>query len=330
MAGATVKHVAGRPPAPGPVDPAVPAPQVQLQPDMPTAEALRRVVHACLRHLIANQAGVAAGNSEALHQMRLALRRLRVTLAIFADLAADRRAKQIRIQLRAMLDGLAPARDLDVVLEEFLAPLRRRYGSRRGLPALCRKIGRLRAAALQGAAVAVQRPAFRALYTDIATWVETAPSTGRGATSRRGVAGRHLSVWAGSGLARRRRRLKRAGADIGSLTPADRHRLRIRAKKLRFAYECFACLAMRRRRQLRHAAAVAALRDLQGALGGLSDIAQCVAWVSRVAGDQTGPDTASAARLVVATAEARCGRLVRAAQEACDRFGAVKPFWTQR
>ncbi|HTY93258.1 MAG TPA: CHAD domain-containing protein [Steroidobacteraceae bacterium] len=316
-----MKRATGRIPSGQSVQLAVQAPHVQLQPDMPTAQALRLIVQACLRHLIANQAGVAAGQGEALHQMRLALRRLRVTLSLFAELAADRQVRQIKARLRELLDTLGPARDLDVVIEEFLRPLRHRYGGRRGLAGLCREFEERRARALRRIAAGVQGAKFRALYTDLATWVESEPSA---------AANRDIAAWAGGELARRRRRLKRAGRDIGSLAPAERHRLRIRAKKLRFAYESFACLASGRRRQMRQVAALAALRDLQSALGALSDIAQCVALMSGVARARSRTASASAARLVVAAVEARCPQLVLSAQESCDRFCAVKPFWEER
>ena len=69
-----------------------------------TAEAFRRVARACLRHMRLNERVFleAARDPDALHQMRVALRRLRSALSLFAPLLeADPRAASFADEIQA-------------------------------------------------------------------------------------------------------------------------------------------------------------------------------------------------------------------------------------
>ena len=71
--------------APEPVA-AVQAGTVDLDPDMTTGTALRRIVRSCAEQIVGNEAAVLAGRPEGVHQMRVGVRRLRAILSAFAPL----------------------------------------------------------------------------------------------------------------------------------------------------------------------------------------------------------------------------------------------------
>lgn len=92
-----------------------PASSVELDPGEPLRAAARRVVAARARDL----AGIAPGavgsdDIEALHDVRVAVRRLTSALDVFADGLEDGPRRQARKLLRSDAEPLGVARDLDV------------------------------------------------------------------------------------------------------------------------------------------------------------------------------------------------------------------------
>src|SRR6201999_536544 len=75
--------------------------------------------------------------------------------------------------------------------------------------------------------------------------------------------------FARTGLDSLRRQVKRRGAGLKSLDPASRHKLRIRAKRLRYALEFFTGLYPKRGQ----GPLLKALKDFQDNLGALNDLA---------------------------------------------------------
>lgn len=62
---------------------------------------------------------VTAGDAEAVHDMRVATRRLRVALSNFATCFAPENRREMRRQLGHLAAVLGAVRDLDVILEEL-------------------------------------------------------------------------------------------------------------------------------------------------------------------------------------------------------------------
>jgi len=100
------------------------ATELDIPPETTAGEAFRMIAHSCLRQIIANEPAMCAGHAEALHQMRIGLRRLRAAIAIFDDVIADDDLKKVKAELKWITRELGPARDLDVFAADVLAPLR--------------------------------------------------------------------------------------------------------------------------------------------------------------------------------------------------------------
>lgn len=107
-------------------DQAVKAEKVTLSAAMSVAEAFQVIAFACLRHFRSNEPRVAAGRDvDALHQSRVALRRLRSAFSLFKPILARPAAERFRVELRDLSNKLGEARNLDVLLRrrsEELAP----------------------------------------------------------------------------------------------------------------------------------------------------------------------------------------------------------------
>ncbi|MBI3453773.1 MAG: CYTH and CHAD domain-containing protein, partial [Rhodospirillales bacterium] len=91
------------------------------------AETVLRIGRNCLLHLRANEAAVRAGDvTEGVHQMRVAVRRLRSALSAFRGILGKDDRRQIGGGLRWIARQCAAAREWDVFRDELLAPLRER------------------------------------------------------------------------------------------------------------------------------------------------------------------------------------------------------------
>ena len=96
------------------------AAEIDIGPEMTSGEAFRAIAQSCLRQIIANEPAMCAGQAEALHQMRIGLRRLRAAIAIFAAVVGDEDLRKIKAELKWITRELGPARDLDVFAADVL------------------------------------------------------------------------------------------------------------------------------------------------------------------------------------------------------------------
>ena len=118
------------------------------------------------------------------------------------------------------------------------------------------------------------------------------------------------------------------------MSAAERHRLRIRGKKLRYAVEFFADVFPGKKNAKRRNAALSALKELQDALGALNDIATREKLASHVAlakrpraKERTARERAFAAGVIFGEQEAHVDRMLDAADGAYAKLLKVKAFW---
>ena len=120
---------------------------------------------------------------------------------------------------------------------------------------------------------------------------------------------------------RGRKRIRESGADLRALDVKKRHKLRIRAKNLRYAVEFFAGVFPGEKNAARREAALTALKELQDQLGALNDLAQ------REALAANGHDLGDHAHGLLTPKEADVDQLLDRAQKAHADFAKVKSFW---
>ena len=303
------------------------AEEIDISPEMTAGEAFRAIALNCLRQIIANEPATCAGQAEALHQMRIGLRRLRAAIAIFADVVGDEDVEKIKAELKWITRELGPARDLDVFAVDVLAPLKASHPEDEGIAATHRDFEGMRAMAYASAAGAVRSGRFRAAMLDLAEWVEIGPWAVDDDKERKALRTRAVAKHAKKELARLRKRTKSKGADLRHRSVRQRHRLRIRAKRLRYATEFFASTFPGETGAKRRVESLSALKDLQDALGGLNDLATRHALIADgLEGDaREAEKSASATRLAAADTQAET--LMLKAEQAFARFAQTKAFW---
>ncbi|WP_457104408.1 CYTH and CHAD domain-containing protein [Methylobacterium sp. P5_C11] len=283
-------------------------------PDGATAgDVFRCVARACLRHMRLNETAFLEGGrpAEALHQIRVSLRRLRSALSLFAPmLGGDTRAAGFNDEIKRVTEPFGHARNLDVFLSDTLPNLAKDRPDEPGLEALGKRAEAERAVAYEAVQATLESPQWRGLIIDFAGWIETGDWA---AQPDAAVDGRHFAAQV---LDTARQRLKKRGRGLKHLDAHTRHRARIAAKKLRYGAEFFAGLYRKKKALRRQDKFGAALSDLQDHLGALNDLETARAMTESLSGPpMPGPDAPGAQKLLEAAADAR--------SELLD----VKPFW---
>lgn len=270
-----------------------------VAPGANTAEAFAAIAGACLRQFRLNEdLLLRTQDPDALHQARVALRRLRSALSIFRRVVADNRFDHLRGELRWLAATLGEARDLDVLI------------ARTGRGDM---LGEARTDAYRRVVEALASVRTRALMLDLAEWL--AVGAWRTAPADPAAAAQSARAFACETLDRLRRRLKKRGKRLRKLDDEARHEVRIDAKKLRYAAEFFAGLFPGDKPQRRARRFVAAMQELQAHLGDLNDIATAPVVLARL-GVTVDP-----------TPETERTRLIDAAAEAYHDLIERKRFW---
>ena len=235
-----------------------------LTPELTCRDAFRALAESALAHFLANQHGLLTSDDpEYLHQMRVALRRLRSVFATFAPLFPDETIAPRVAEIRRLATILGRARDWDVFVTETLPLLTARYEDHPGIAAFRRRAERLRSHADRAARRAVSSQRGQRFLLLTAAWLLAEEDSGTADT----VLQRPVASFAREVLDGAYTRVLKRGYHFKRLTPPKLHRLRIAAKKLRYAVEFFAPLHDQRRvRRFRDT-----LAHLQDALGEFND-----------------------------------------------------------
>src|SRR6202521_1998084 len=234
---------------------------------IPAAQGFRLIAHECLRPLVDNFPGVARGDAEALHQLRVAIRRLRTAISLFRDVVAGEETQAIAAELRWLREVTGPARDLDVFIDEVIAPIRDQHRQDKSINALYQHLRRRRLKSYAEAREALMSMRCRELVLRIATWAEVGQWRANTDALARARQRRPIEAYAAEQLRKLRRRIRKEGRALSGLDDAARHKLRVEVKKLRYATEFFASLFATKRARKRRRAFTGALREFQEALG---------------------------------------------------------------
>lgn len=226
---------------------------VAVRPGMTIAAGFPVILASCVRHFRLNEPLVISDrSSEALHQSRVALRRLRAAFSLFRTAIADAEFMFLRDGLRWFASRLGDARNLDVFLERDHSQVDRR------------RLEREREEAYDRVVEAMDSRRCRLLMLDLVGW------SALGEWRSHAIADRPIEPY----VNRRIDRLWEKFGDVRHLSRMDEdelHRLRIQTKKLRYALEFVAGLHVNQ--QERQKKFAKAIEDLQEALGQLNDLA---------------------------------------------------------
>lgn len=258
----------------------------------PLAAALRIAIATQLeRWRAAAPATRADQQAEPLHEMRVAMRRMRTVLRAFPDALPTRQRDALLRELAWLGQEPGRVRDYDVLLAraDHLAA-HTSEAARRALAGYRRHLQRARRAARGRLVAALEARRTRALLLALERLAATVPA--RGLPAR---AAQPFAAAARRAVRKALRRLRRRGRGIGGLADAaELHALRIRAKRARYVLELVAPLGGSPCRDL-----VKQVVGLQDALGAFNDASVAAAELRRYRDglDRGSADAAAIAHL---------------------------------
>lgn len=297
---------------------AVKAASVALDEHGTAAMAFASIVRSCMAHVQANETGFVSGRDpEYLHQVRVGLRRLRACFSLFKNEIPQAMFATVMDQIREQGVALGKARDWDVFVHEMLRALRKQRADESAVIAFQRRCVRLGQVYVRDARGVVASAAWQRL------WLELGRTLAEG-TWQQGQAALALPVddFAAGLLQQRSATLKKRGKRLQALDAAGRHRVRIAAKKLRYAAEFFAALFPRRRLR----PYVQSLAGMQEVLGGLNDAATLLRLLPEVTAGARTPDPRIGG-MIEGWSAAITHLQLDALSLAWEHWQKQKPFW---
>ena len=295
-----------------------------LTADMTVMEAFAAVIRCSLAHLQANERGMLDGaDPEYLHQMRVAVRRLRSAFSVFAPEFPERAVVPLAAELRWLGRSLSSARDWDVFVTETLPPVLAEFGEHPALAACAAQCAEPRRAAGRRARSAVRSRRYHRLQLALAAWLVGGPGPGALDEVARAALGAPVLEFARVVLEARHARMRKRGRKISSLSAAELHRLRIATKKFRYAADFFAGLYDGRRAR----AMLKCLSRLQNILGAINDAATVGNLMSGLPRGMAARQAAEAKGILLGWSRGRAATLRRELKSAWRAFTAAEKFW---
>lgn len=303
--------------------------------DVKVADAFRLTVVQCRWHIAAN-ATVFIENREpeAIHQLRVGLRRLRVALTSFGGEFRNPEFEVVRLRAKELAQQLAPARDLDVFASELLEPVAGANGSQEAFSVLRRRAHEARRRAFGDAFVAISGPRLHMFMRDLADISDGRgwpfpPHPGGGASKDLQAYQTFAESVAKRILAHRYKQACKRARHLEKLSSPQRHALRIELKKLRYASEFFVPLfdPPKAKKFLER------LARMQDVLGAVNDVAVAKSILEKLVSFSEEDDPLSASELSFAAGLVYGWHLERAAhkwREAVSRwkkFSQTRVFW---
>ena len=272
---------------------------IHVHPDMSVADAFEVIIHACLKHYRLNEPLVIRDlKARALHQARVAMRRLRSAFTLFRPAVDDVEFQHLRHELRWFTSQLGDARNLDVYLERDLQEKERA------------RLFLQREKVYQAVICAMNSDKFRRLMIDLVGW------TAVGAWRNAKPAQSPIQKFAKGRLNRLWGSIASAGRHVTRMDECARHELRIQVKKMRYAIEFLQGLYPYAHSAEKHFET--AVAELQETLGKLNDM---------VTATNIGGGTENDGWLIGSFEERQW---LAAAEDALNELLKIGPFWRAR
>ncbi|WFU92169.1 CHAD domain-containing protein (plasmid) [Rhizobium sp. CC1099] len=283
------------------------AERLHLEKSMRASTSFQTIAESCFRHFRLNEDILLRHrNPEALHQARVAIRRLRSAFSIYKPMLPGDEPQRLKDEFRWLAQVLGEARNVDVLLPKANdADMRSRLDD-------------AREKAYDDAIAALTSSRARALMLDFNEWLRCGGYLSLVQTAE--IREQPAADFARSALQRMRKKLKKHGQALAEIDDEHRHEARKDAKKFRYAAEFFAALFDDKRGERRHEKFIALMESLQDELGALNDLV-------------TGPDVLEKLGLSDHPARdsmvshADKSSLIDAAQIALDEVIDAKRFW---
>lgn len=258
-----------------------------LDPAMPAGAAMAAVLASGLQQLLQNQAAAQDGRDpEGVHQLRIALRRLRSGLALFASLLPVEERASWNERLRAVIAATGTPRELDVLVTQTLREIAAGLPDEPALAVLTATAEEARSRAYTELRAYLQSHEYASLVLDLALWVALERWRDNNTEECAAAQATPVVELAVNLLDQRHKRVRKRGRHFSRLADEELHEVRLALKKLRYGVEFMSGLFSEKLAK-RYGKAAARLQDR---LGRLNDQVETRHLLDRL-GETAGPET---------------------------------------
>lgn len=283
-------------------------------------EAFKKIARKCIRHLQGNQEAVLHGTDvEGVHQMRIALRRLRSAFSLFRNVLEKKHTAKLRGELTWLAGILGKARDLDVLVTETLPVVLAAFDDHAGLLEFYDKALIAQIKANNEVRVTLSSQRYHKLLSSLTSLLERDLLLEPTYSSRRLKV---LSI-ATATLAKRHKQLHKHDKSLARMNPAELHSIRITVKKQRYTAEFFASLYHSEKSRTY----IDSLSRLQDLMGELNDINIAEALLPQLAGPSTNHLLDQALRMFSNWKTYNTMRSLTKIDKVWHKLITKKPFW---
>lgn len=267
--------------------------KLHLDPAVSLDEAFAVILRGSFHHLLqALPAAEDGRDPEGVHQMRVALRRLRAALHLMRPLGVSATLESLETDARWLAQNLSTARDLDVFLTETLPEIAEACPTVAGFDTLQSLAERQRALAYRKLRIAVADRRCAAFVLGLGALIATRGWRNDVSPDELGrLAGPALD-FAGHVLAERHQTVLKRGRRFKKLPAERRHRVRLALKKLRYSIDFLLPLYGASKPARKYARTLA---DLQEQLGYYNDMAVTAGVIADLGTTSTDAAIAAAA-----------------------------------
>lgn len=297
---------------------------LSLSPDASMEDALIAMIESSLSHFMANWPGLLVSEApEAIHQMRVALRRLRAGLKMFERALPGAGLAPFRDQARDIASALGQAREIDAFVDLVEAGPLKQFAQDASFDALLAHARTQRASAYEAARACVSDAQASRFVLELQAYCARRGWRNNLAGDDLVALSQPLRIFAAHALSDLDKRVQKRGKRLRKLKPDDRHELRIALKNMRYGAD-FLSLAFDDNRAIK--AFLKRAAALQNDLGVYNDsIAACEAAATMER--EAGPAAAYAAGRI----EGWCARGAHASDDhlrkAFKAFRDAPRFW---
>ena len=198
---------------------------------------MQTLIWSVLLHFQSNVPGAKGGDhAEYIHQMRVALRQLRVFLRMAESVCADEQLGMFRKEIATLALTLGKIREWDVFIAETVQPMSARMPDDIGMQALLAASEQQRDLGYRALNNDTQARALQRIMLRLAIWMNGAYWKKFESVELR------ARDFVASYLSELSHKFERAGENLSTFDAGQLHAMRIQAKKLRYCAEFFASL----------------------------------------------------------------------------------------
>ena len=304
------------------------ATRLALAAETTVESVLCRILDHCLDHLKDNErCTLLSDHPEGVHQMRVAMRRMRSALRTFRPvLPADQYAR-VGEEVKWLTKSLAETRDLDVFMDEIVGPVAAAFPDEPAFAVMMARLAADRDAARAEARQAVASPRYTRFLLETGAWMARKEWRNQPVNESSVLLFQPITALADQLIAKRFKKVRKDGRRFAELTVEQKHQLRIDVKRLRYAIDFFSSLypARRVRTFITH------LQKLQDGLGYMNDLAVAESLIERLISTADGKSVAAirhAGALVMGWHTHAGIEASRTLAEDVKALVSSRPFWT--